>query len=113
MLVPLLICYSQIHLVGTDRDFVIPGKGGLPVTGSAAWGRRVEVSLKFFIIETSGSIRGSGGTTSRVTVSARGLRVTLGKLPEISDRETRAGKIRVERRSALGPGPRASTSAKR
>jgi hypothetical protein len=68
---------SGSALSGADRDLVSSGEGGLAVTGSVAWGRSVELSLEFFVVEISGSVRGSGGTTSRVTVSALGARVTL------------------------------------
>jgi hypothetical protein len=100
-------------LRGAGWDSGSSGEGGLALTGSAAWGRSVEVSLEFLIIEISGSVRGSGGATSKVTVSALGTRVTLGKRPKITDRETRPVRITTERRSALGSGPRVSSRAKR
>ncbi|MBZ5544051.1 MAG: hypothetical protein LAO07_10280 [Acidobacteriia bacterium] len=62
---------------GADRDSASSGEGGLAVAGSADWGRSVELSLEFFVVEISGSVRGSGDATSRVTVSALGARVTL------------------------------------
>jgi hypothetical protein len=68
---------SGSALSGADRDFVSSGEGDLAVTGSADWGRSAELSLEFFVVEISVSVHGSGDTTSRVTVSALGARVTL------------------------------------